>query len=88
MSEIKFKPYNNEADVFMVDEITFENRVDSISLFGDTEITKDREGLKKAKLLQEMLIKIINELEEFKDLPEFIEKKESNKMISNPFGKN
>ena len=51
MSKARFKPYANEADTFQIGELTIENRIDRISLFGTLDITLDREGMKKAARL-------------------------------------
>lgn len=50
-----------------IDKITIENQLDHISIYGELTITKNKEGLKKAKLLQENLTNIIKELNNNKE---------------------
>ncbi len=71
MSKARFKPYANEADTFQIGELTIENRIDRISLFGTLDITLDREGMKKAKELKSLLDATFAELEK-NELPEKI----------------
>ena len=41
-----FMPYENEIDSLKVgDDLTIENRLDKISIYGSVELTKDKEGL-------------------------------------------
>lgn len=61
------EPFQNEYEMAEIDEITIENQLDHISIYGELTITKNKEGLKKAKLLQENLINIIKELNNNKE---------------------
>jgi hypothetical protein len=57
-----FKPYANEADTFQIGDLTVENRLDRISLFGSLDITLDKEGLKRAKELKLLVDAMLAEL--------------------------
>lgn len=56
MSEIKFSPFKNESDCLQIGEdLTIENRVDRISIFGSIDIFLDKEGLKVANELKAIM---------------------------------
>ena len=61
------EPFQNEYEMAEIDKITIENQLDHISIYGELTITKNKEGLKKAKLLQENLTNIIKELNNNKE---------------------
>jgi hypothetical protein len=63
MSKNSFRPYANESDTFQLDDLTIENRLDRVSIFGSLDITCDQEGLIKAKELQLLLNTILTNLE-------------------------
>lgn len=43
--------FNNEEEVLGIGNLTIENRVDRITISGDVDLTLDKEGLLKARLL-------------------------------------
>lgn len=58
-----FTPFKNEADCIHIGEdLTIENRVDRVSVFGSLDITLDQEGLKVAKELKQLLDLILAEM--------------------------
>lgn len=63
-----FEPYANEADVLEVGNLMLENRLDRVTLSGDVDLTADRAGLEKARLLHRQLGAIVAALEG-RDLP-------------------
>lgn len=67
-----FSPYKNEADCLQLDELTIENRLDRISIFGTIDLCKDKSGLKSARELKHLLDQVVAELEN-SDLPEKVE---------------
>ena len=71
MPKGRFKPYDNETDTFQIADLTVENRLDRISLFGNLDITCDREGIKKAQELKTLVDATLVELEKRK-LPDKI----------------
>ena len=83
MAKKSFKPYANESDTFELDELTIENRLDRISIFGSLDITRDQEGLKKAKELKSLLDNTLVELEKA-ELPEKISILPT-EIVKNPF---
>jgi hypothetical protein len=79
-----FKPYQNEADSIAIDDLTIENRLDKISVYGSIDLTKDKAGLQQAKQLKDLIDATIAALEAEKNLPDHIAIKPSEK-VDNPF---
>ena len=63
-----FKPYKNESDALSIAELTIENRVDRVSIFGSLDLTKDKQGLAHAIMLKKIIDDAIAELNA-SDLP-------------------
>lgn len=83
MTAQPIKPFRNESDCLQVGELTIENRLDRVSLFGSLEITRDREGLGLARQLKQVLDLTLAELEGA-DLPDQITL-EAPDSVENPF---
>lgn len=79
----QFAPFKEEATSVALDEMTIENRVDRIALYGSLQITRDKIGLQLARQLQELLNATVATLEQ-EDLPERIASKPADR-IPNPF---
>jgi len=75
-----FKPYQNEEQSLAIDDVTVENRLDRISVYGSVELTRDRAGLQHAKALKEVIDAVVTALEQDKNLPEHIEVKPTEKV--------
>jgi len=84
MSKSAFAPYENEADVVDVGNLSLENRLDRITLSGDVDLTADKEGLAKARMLHDLLGRIVAGLEA-RDLPDRLPPPDV-KTVANPFG--
>lgn len=84
MTPISFMAYENETDSFLIENLTVENRLDRISLYGSLDITKDRIGLERALKLKQIIDASIEALKRDKQLPESIET-DSEETIENPF---
>lgn len=78
-----FIPYANEADVLEVGNLMLENRLDRITVSGDVDLTADKQGLRDAKRLHELLGEIVAALEA-RELPEQLPPPEV-KQVDNPF---
>ncbi|MHB8100338.1 MAG: hypothetical protein ACYDD5_12210 [Sulfuricurvum sp.] len=65
--------YENETDSFNIGDMTLENRLDRISIYGSLDITKDKEGLENALKLKRIIDASIDALKRDKNLPERIE---------------
>ena len=83
MSKKALKPFTNESDCLQIGGITIENRVDRLSIFGNIDITRDKEGLAVARELKTILDLTLTELESA-DLPDKVTLKPV-KTVKNPF---
>lgn len=79
-----FMAYENETDTFLIDDLTVENRLDRISLYGSLDITKDARGLEHALKLKRIIDASVEALRRDKNLPERIEVEKSDS-VENPF---
>ena len=43
------KPYANESEVLQIEGLTIENRTDRISIHGEIDFTRDKNGLEKIR---------------------------------------
>ncbi|MEQ1230060.1 hypothetical protein U4959_15175 [Acinetobacter junii] len=78
-----FKPFETENESSSIYDLTLENQVDCVSLYGNLQITKDQVGLKAAKALQQFINDVVIALEK-EQLPAQIERKPEQE-IENPF---
>lgn len=81
-----FKPFADEVASIDVAGLTFENHVDRISIYGQSVITRDQQGLEQAIALQTQLSEMITSLKA-SDLSVQIENKPV-VMVDNPFESN
>ncbi len=84
MKPTSFMAFENESDSLAIAELTVENRVDRISLYGSIDLTKDQEGLAKALKLKRIIDSAIDAMKRDKNLPDRIALKESD-TVDNPF---
>lgn len=67
-----FIAYQNELDSLTIGaDLTVQNRLDRISIYGSIDLTKDKEGLKYAYELKRIIDSAIDALKG-KDLPEHV----------------
>lgn len=78
-----FSPFKNESDCIQIGELTIENRIDRVSIFGSIEITLDKEGLEAAKELKAIIDSTLAEMEKV-DLPDKIAIA-TVEIVNNPF---
>lgn len=78
-----FKPFENGNESSAIYDLTLENQLDCVSLYGNLQITKDQAGLKAAKALQQLINDVVIALEK-EELPAQIERKPEQE-IENPF---
>lgn len=79
-----FMAYENETDSFLIGNLTVENRLDRISLYGSLDLTKDRHGLESALKLKRLIDASIDALKRDRNLPDQITVKKAEN-IENPF---
>lgn len=81
------KPYANESEVVQIEGLTIENRMDRISIYGEIDITKDKQGLKAAKELQTIIdaaLKVLEADHGKGELPDAVSL-EKTATVDNPF---
>ncbi|MFW1754177.1 hypothetical protein [Acinetobacter wanghuae] len=78
-----FKAFENGTESHSIHDLTLENDVDRINIYGNLQITKDKMGLAAAKVLQAALNDIVQQLEA-SELPEKLEREDADE-IENPF---
>ncbi|HEX5329523.1 hypothetical protein [Sulfuricurvum sp.] len=79
-----FMAYENETDSFQIDNLSVENRLDRISIYGSLDITKDKHGLEAALKLKRLIDASIDALKRDKHLPDQVEIIPSER-VENPF---
>jgi hypothetical protein len=79
----RFTPYANEADTLQIGELTIENRLDRISIYGSIDLTLDKEGKRMALDLKNIIELAVAKLEETA-LPDKISIRET-ETVKNPF---
>jgi hypothetical protein len=67
----KFAPFKNESDCIQFGDLTVENRMDRVSIYGSIDLTKDKAGLAAAQELKRIIDAALAELEKA-DLPDRI----------------
>ncbi|WP_163121635.1 hypothetical protein [Acinetobacter portensis] len=79
-----FKAFENGTESHSIHDLTIENDVDRVSIYGNLQVTKDQEGLKAAQALQAVINQLVQQLESEENLPEKIQNKDEDE-IENPF---
>jgi hypothetical protein len=79
------KPFDNEEESVTMGDLTIENRLDRIELYGSLQITKDKAGLRRAQELKQVLDAAVKALKAEKDLPEHVTVSPPDR-VRNPFG--
>jgi len=67
-----FEPFANEAQTLEIDGAKIENRLDRVSIYGSVDLTKDKEGMAKAKALLALLQDVLRVLESERGLPDSV----------------
>ena len=80
-----FAPYLNEEDSLAIGELTVENRMDRVTLYGSLDLTRDKAGLEQARQLRDLLEAVVASLEKTNALPAHVAVKPAEK-VRNPFG--
>jgi hypothetical protein len=83
MAPYTFHPYLNESECLQVGDLTIENRLDRIAIFGSLDLTLDQEGLAAARVLKKIIDQTVAVLERA-DLPEHVAVAEAD-TVENPF---
>ena len=83
MAKKSFSPYKNESDCIHLGDLTIENRVDRVSIFGSIDLTKDKDGLSMTRELKNIIDQTLAELEKT-ELPDRIAVNPA-ETVENPF---
>lgn len=81
------KPYENEEESLAIAGLTVENRTDRVAIYGHLHLTRDKEGLARARELKAVVDEVLRVLEEAADLPERVELTNKPRPAKNPFAR-
>ena len=81
----ELQPFQNESETLQIGELTIENRIDQLELYGSLAITRDKAGLQQALRLKTLLDAAVLHLQYEKDLPEQVLLRTTDN-VRNPFG--
>jgi hypothetical protein len=79
-----FSPFEDEAASLSIGDLTIENRLDRVEMYGSLSITRDKTGLAQALILRDMAAAIVTTLQADKTLPDHV-KLASGDQVGNPF---
>lgn len=79
-----FKPFETDTDSQAIEDLTFENQLDRINIYGNLQIGKDQHGLAVAKQLASFFNEVVKQLEQQNELPEQIVSTDTGE-VENPF---
>jgi hypothetical protein len=80
------KYFENESDVITLQELSIENRLDRVAIFGSLDITRDKQGLELALKLQCIVNGIVDALQQVQnELPEQVPPPAPTEEVDNPF---
>jgi hypothetical protein len=80
---LRFKPFRDESEALALGDLSIENRIDRIDLYGALSITRDKEGLALAQALRHLCDATIDALQAG-PLPDRIERKPTD-TVASPF---
>ena len=78
------QPFQNDSQSLGIGEMTVENRVDQVEIYGSLAITRDKAGLQLARELKAVVDATLAALEAAPDLPEQIALRPTDS-VDNPF---
>jgi hypothetical protein len=78
------KPFKNESESITIGQLTIENRLDQVEMYGSLSITRDQAGLALALKLKSVLDATIDHLQHVSNLPTHITYRPTDE-IDNPF---
>ena len=79
------KPFADDAASIPIGELTVENGIDRIALYGSLDLTRDKRGLAHARALAALLDEAIRLLETDMSLPDAVPQPVAPKTVKNPF---
>ena len=81
---MKIQPFDNETQSMNLGDLTIENRLDQLEIYGSLSITRDQAGLVLALQFKQLIDDTVAHLQQAQDLPAQLSTKPSDQ-IDNPF---
>ena len=81
----KLTPFADDAASVSIDKLTIENGKDQISLYGSLDLTRDKDGLRRAMALKAIIDQAVSVLTSDPALPERLPPTEKPTTVRNPF---
>ncbi|WP_414476398.1 hypothetical protein [Microvirga sp. M2] len=81
----KFQPFADDSASLRINDLTVENGTDKVSIYGSLDLTRDKEGLQKARALKGLADAVVKALSQDKDLPDKVQPDEATQQVKNPF---
>ncbi|MEO0314973.1 MAG: hypothetical protein RI928_1429 [Pseudomonadota bacterium] len=81
---MKLQPFANETQSMSLGDLTIENRLDQLEIYGSLIITRDQAGLALALQLKQLLDDAVAHLQRAQDLPTQLSPKPTDQ-VDNPF---
>ena len=81
---MKLQPFDNETQSISLGDLTIENRLDQLEIYGSLSITRDQAGLALALELKQLMDDTVAHLQQAQDLPTQISTKPTDQ-LDNPF---
>ena len=81
---MKLQPFANETQSISLGDLTIENRLDQLEIYGSLSITRDQAGLALALQLKQLLDDAVAHLQQAQDLPTQLSAKPTDQ-VDNPF---
>ena len=78
------KPFDNETQSLSLGDLTIENRLDQLEIYGSLSITRDQAGLALALQLKQLVDDTVTQLQLARDLPTRLRTKPTDQ-VDNPF---
>jgi hypothetical protein len=81
---MKLQPFDNETQSMSLGDLTIENRLDQLEIYGSLSITHDQAGLALALQLKQLMDDTVAYLQQAQDLPSQLSPKPTDQ-VDNPF---
>ncbi len=81
----KFQPFENNDQSLSLSDLTVENGTDKVSIYGSLDVTRDKDGLRKARELKAVVDALVRALSQDEALPDQIAAPEKLQPVKNPF---
>lgn len=79
------KPFADDDHSVGIGDLTVENGIDRVALYGSLDLTRDKEGLKRARELLALAQAAVAALEAVSDLPDRLPPPKAPDVVDNPF---